>query len=177
MKQRLTVNENIKLRRAIDEDAYEYFKIPFNKELLKMYGSSISPSTEKSLDKAKLLVAEINANPYEWAIEYKGKFIGQVRLTIDDENNKGKFAIGIFNPKYWNKGIGTNVTNTILSFSFFELKLHRIYLKVLAYNKRAIKAYKNVGFKVEGEEREGAYINGKYETDIHMGILKSEYHK
>lgn len=46
---------------------------------------------------------------------------------------------------------------------------------MLAYNKRAIKSYENVGFKIEGEEREGACINGKYETDIHMGILKSEY--
>ena len=46
---------------------------------------------------------------------------------------------------------------------------------MLAYNKRAIKSYEKVGFTIEGEEREGAYINGRYETDIHMGILKSEF--
>ncbi|MDW4280211.1 GNAT family protein [Staphylococcus saprophyticus] len=175
MKEIILADESIKLRDAFDKDAKEYLKIPFNKELLKMYGSSMSPSTEKKLDKAKLLVSEINSTPYEWAIEYEGKFIGQVRLTIDNENNKAKFAIGIFNPQYWNKGIGTKVSNTILNFGFYELELHRIYLKVLAYNKRAIKSYENVGFKIEGEEREGAFINGKYETDIHMSILKSEY--
>ncbi|MBF0812830.1 GNAT family N-acetyltransferase [Staphylococcus saprophyticus] len=175
MKQSLTVNENIKLRDSIDEDTYEYLKIPFNKELMKMYGTEINKNEAKSLDKAKSLIDEINSNPYEWAIEYKGKFIGQVRLTIDNKNNKAKFAIGIFNSQYWNKGIGTNVTNKILNFGFSELKLHRIYLKVLSYNKRAIKSYENAGFKIEGEEREGAYINGKYETDIHMGILNNEY--
>ncbi|MEQ7789905.1 GNAT family N-acetyltransferase [Staphylococcus nepalensis] len=175
MKQTIFVNDNIKLRDALDGDAKEYVEIPFDEELLKMYGSEMNVNKEKSLDKAKLLVNEIKTNPYEWAVEYEGKFIGQVRLTIDDENHKAKFAIGIFNPKYWNKGIGTKVSNAILNFGFSELKLHRIYLKVLAYNKRAIKSYENVGFKVEGEEREGAYINGKYETDIHMGILKSEY--
>ncbi|WP_210136803.1 GNAT family protein [Staphylococcus sp. GDH8C109P] len=175
MKDTMIVDESIKLRDAFDNDAKEYFKIPFNKELLEMYGSNMNPNREKSLDKARLLVNEIKTNPYEWVIEYNGKFIGQVRLTFDDENNKAKFAIGIFNPQYWNKGIGTKVSNAILNFGFSELKLHRIYLKVLAYNKRAIKSYENVGFKIEGEEREGAYINGKYETDIHMGILKSEY--
>lgn len=175
MKQTMLVDESIKLRDALDDDAKEYLKIPFNKELLEMYGSNLDPNTEKSIDKAQLLVYGIKADPYEWAIEYEGKFIGQVRLTRDDENNKAKFAIGIFNPAYWNKGIGTKVSNAILDFGFSELKLHRIYLKVLAYNHRAIKSYENVGFKIEGEEREGAYIKGKYETDIHMGILNSEY--
>lgn len=175
MKQTIIVNDKINLRDAVDKDAKEYVEIPFDEELLKMYGTEMNINKAKSLDKAMLLVNEIKTNPYEWAIEYEGKFIGQVRLNIDNENHKAKFAIGIFNPKYWDKGIGTKVSNAILNFGFSELKLHRIYLKVLAYNKRAIKSYENVGFKVEGEEREGAYINGKYETDIHMGILKSEY--
>ncbi len=175
MKQTIIVNKYLKLRDAIDEDIYDYIKIPFNKELLKMYGSEMDPNKEKSLDKVQLLVNEIKEAPYEWIIEYKDEFIGQVRLTLDCENNKAKFAIGISNPEYWNKGIGTNVTKAILNFGFSELNLHKIYLKVLAYNKRAIKSYENVGFTIEGEERESAYINGRYETDIHMGILKSEF--
>ncbi|MGE7364838.1 GNAT family N-acetyltransferase [Staphylococcus ureilyticus] len=175
MKQTIIVNDKIKLRDAVDKDAKEYVEIPFDEELLKMYGSEMNVNKRKSLDNSMLLVKEIKDNPYEWVIEYDGKFIGQVRLTVDDENHKAKFAIGIFNPKYWNKGIGTKVSYAILNFGFSGLKLHRIYLKVLSYNKRAIKSYENAGFKIEGEEREGAYINGKYETDIHMGILNSEY--
>lgn len=31
------------------------------------------------------------------------------------------------------------------------------------------------GFVEEGRDRMGSYINGKYCTDIYMGILKSEY--
>lgn len=37
MKQTIIVNKYLKLRDAIDEDIYDYIKIPFNKELLKMY--------------------------------------------------------------------------------------------------------------------------------------------
>ncbi|MDW4419348.1 N-acetyltransferase, partial [Staphylococcus saprophyticus] len=102
MKQTIFVNDNIKLRDASDGDAKEYIEIPFDEELLKMYGSEMSVNKEKSLDKAMSLVNEIKGNPYEWAIEYEEKFIGQVRLTIDNENNKAKFTIGIFNPQYWN---------------------------------------------------------------------------
>ena len=87
----------------LDDDAKKYLKIPFDEELLKMYGSEMNVNKGKSLDKARLLVYEIKAGLYEWAIEYEGNFIGQARLIIDNENNKAKFAIGIFKPQFWNK--------------------------------------------------------------------------
>ncbi|MDW4318981.1 hypothetical protein QI119_05045 [Staphylococcus saprophyticus] len=65
MKQTIIVNKYLKLRDAIDEDIYDYIKIPFNKELLKMYGSEMDPNKEKSLDKVQLLVNEIKEAPYE----------------------------------------------------------------------------------------------------------------
>ncbi len=36
MKEKMIVDEGIKLRDAFDDDAKEYLKIPFNKELLEM---------------------------------------------------------------------------------------------------------------------------------------------
>lgn len=35
--------------------------------------------------------------------------------------------------------------------------------------------YEKCGFIIEGPEREGALIEGKYETDIMMSILENEY--
>ncbi|MGI2328480.1 GNAT family N-acetyltransferase [Planococcus sp. YIM B11945] len=48
-------------------------------------------------------------------------------------------------------------------------------LRVLEFNQRAIKCYEKCGFVQEGVEREGALIEGKYETDIFMSILDREY--
>jgi RimJ/RimL family protein N-acetyltransferase len=45
----------------------------------------------------------------------------------------------------------------------------------LEYNRRAIRCYEKCGFIKEGLDREGALIEGQYETDIYMGILKNEY--
>ncbi|PTE89744.1 GNAT family N-acetyltransferase, partial [Staphylococcus equorum] len=43
------------------------------------------------------------------------------------------------------------------------------------YNYRAIKSYKNAGFIIEGSDREGSFINGNYETDLYMSILRNEF--
>jgi RimJ/RimL family protein N-acetyltransferase len=46
---------------------------------------------------------------------------------------------------------------------------------VLAYNKRAIRAYEKCGFIVEGRERETAYVNGSWHDDIMMGLLDRDF--
>ncbi|MBG9209508.1 GNAT family protein [Mammaliicoccus sciuri] len=172
---KIYINQDLILRNAETKDIDDYLSVPFNKELLMMYGSTMDYRTSKSKEKAALLIKEIQNEPYEWAIVYQDKFIGQVRLVIDDINNKAKFAIGIFNPECWSMGIGTKVSAAVVNYGFEYLKLHKIYLRVLKYNARAIKAYEKVGFIIEGEERDSAFIKGEYYNDIHMGILKSEF--
>lgn len=56
MKEPILVDERIKLRDALDDDAKEYLKIPFDEELLKMYGSEMNVNKGKSLDNSMLLV-------------------------------------------------------------------------------------------------------------------------
>lgn len=171
----ISVTENVLLRDAKISDIDDYLKVQFDKELLKMYGSTLDYRTEKSREKAKLMIEEIRNNPLEWVIDYDGNFIGQVNLKVEKEDNKARFAIGIFNPNYWNKSIGTNVTKSILKYGFTTLNLNKIYLRVLDYNERAINSYKKSGFIEEGRDRKGALINNQYHTDIYMGILKAEF--
>jgi [ribosomal protein S5]-alanine N-acetyltransferase len=64
--------------------------------------------------------------------------------TIDRNNRCARYAIGIFNPANWNRGFGTEATRLVLRFAFEELNLHRLDLRVLAFNERAIGCYKNV---------------------------------
>jgi RimJ/RimL family protein N-acetyltransferase len=55
------------------------------------------------------------------------------------------------------------------------LKLHKIDLRVLEYNKQAIASYKNNGFVQEGILRENAFINNAWHNDIIMSILHHEF--
>jgi RimJ/RimL family protein N-acetyltransferase len=36
--------------------------------------------------------------------------------------------------------------------------------------------YRRAGFVVEWTERDGAWINGRWESDVWMSILEEEYH-
>jgi ribosomal-protein-alanine N-acetyltransferase len=98
------------------------------------------------------------------------------RLTVNQLDNRARYAVGLFDPTVWSKGLGTEITQLVLRYSFEELELHRVDLRVLQYNKRAIKCYEKCGFIQEGIEREGALIEGKYETDVFMSILDREFH-
>ncbi|MFD1636745.1 GNAT family N-acetyltransferase [Evansella tamaricis] len=164
------------LRKPKDSDIMDYLDVDVSQELVKMYGGNTKNIAPKTLDKAKKFIQAIKENQLEWCIEYEGKMIGQARLTVSEMDNRARYAIGLFNPSVWGKGIGTEVTQLVLNYAFEELRLHRVDLRVLDYNKRAIKCYEKCGFIQEGVEREGALIEGKYETDIMMSILNREFY-
>jgi ribosomal-protein-alanine N-acetyltransferase len=53
--------------------------------------------------------------------------------------------------------------------------LHRVDLRVLAFNRRAIACYTKRSFVIERAEREAAWIGGEWHSDVMMSILIQEY--
>ena len=130
-----------------------------------------------------LTVAEVEAwydqlsqQHHHWVIETDGRCIGTARLhTVEEENRRARFAIGIFGPEFWGRGLGTEATRLVLAYAFEVLSLHRVDLRVLTFNERAIACYERCGFRREGIEREGAWIGGQWQSDMIMSILEQEY--
>ena len=111
-----------------------------------------------------------------WIIDVNNHCIGSAGFHhISVEDNSATYRIGIFDPDYHSKGIGTEVTRLLLKYGFETMKWHRIDLKVLDYNLRGIYCYEKCGFKKDGILRENAFIEGKYYSDIVMSILDYEY--
>ena len=120
--------------------------------------------------------AEALRTPHQWIIETMGRAIGHARLhSFDAPNRRARYAIGIFDATCWSQGLGTEATRLVLAYAFEVLHLHRVDLRVLAFNERAIRAYEKAGFVREGVEREGAWIAGRWESDVWMSILEQEY--
>lgn len=94
---------------------------------------------------------------------------------VDPENRRARYAIGIFGPTFWGRGLGTEASRLVLAYAFEVLLLHRVELRVLAFNERAIACYERCGFRREGVEREGAWIGGEWQSDVIMSILEQEY--
>jgi len=121
-------------------------------------------------------LAHYSAEPYGWMIVLEGRCIGTARLhPLDEANRRARYAIGLFDATARSQGYGTEATRLVLRYAFEELCLHRVDLRVLAHNARAIACYAKCGFQREGVEREGAFIADEWQTDVMMSILEHEY--
>ena len=108
--------------------------------------------------------------------EADGRYVGSIRLhRINWEDRNAALAIGIFDRRFWSNGYGSEAIRLLLGYAFETLSLHRVSLRVLEYNLRAIRAYEKCGFVREGVERESALVDGRWYSDVMMAILDSEY--
>lgn len=96
-------------------------------------------------------------------------------MDIDHQNQHAVVRISIFDPTYLGNGYGTEALSLLLEYGFDMLNLNRIGLDVFAFNERAIKAYKKLGFQQEGRIREALFYNGEYHDSIIMGVLRNEF--
>jgi hypothetical protein len=63
----------------------------------------------------------------------------------------------------------------MIDHAFTGLGLHRIALTVFAFNERAIRSYRRVGFVVEGRAREAIWREGQWWDEISMSVLDSDW--
>ena len=167
---------NVKLRPPYADDADALFALGTNAEIAEMYGVNKEDIKPINREGAVRWVQHFADHPYAWVIEINGAFAGTIRLdNVNRQDRRATMAIGIRNPALLGKGFGTEAITLLLSHAFGEIGLHRIGIRVLAYNKRAIRAYEKCGFTVEGRERETAYVNGSWHDDIMMGLLDREF--
>ncbi len=167
---------NVRLRPPFEDDADVRFSLGTNAEIAEMYGldkDDIKPMTREGAVRWVQWLAE---RPHAWVIEINGAFASEIRLdNVNAQDRRATMAIGIGNPALLGKGFGTEAIDLLLRHAFEDIGLHRIGIRVLAYNRRAIRAYEKCGFVIEGRERETAYVNGSWHDDIMMGLLDREF--
>jgi RimJ/RimL family protein N-acetyltransferase len=112
---------------------------------------------------------------YEWAIEHQGHCIGSARLAVDRDQHRATYAVGLFVAGLRGRGLGQEVTRLVLEWGFDVLGVHRIELRVLATNRRAIDCYLACGFREEGVRREAELYPDGWKDFLLMGVLQSEY--
>ena len=104
--------------------------------------------------------------------------IGNVGLhRIDLINSHAEIGILIGEKQYWNKGYGTEAMILALDYAFNVIGLHKVYLRVMEFNKRGIRCYEKVGFKIIGRLREHINRCGRYWDLLLMDILREEFNK
>ncbi len=92
-------------------------------------------------------------------------------LNIDRTHNKAEYGVLIGETDARGKGYGTKIAKLMLKFGFEDLGLHRIYLRALEGNDRAIRSYENAGFKKEGLLADDVLIDGEYVNVVWMAAI------
>lgn len=172
------IGERTLLRAPRSSDLEERRAVGRHSAFVRLVGGDEATVTPMTDADAERWYARLCAEPYEWIIEAEGQVIGTVRLRLhDDANRRARFSIGIFDPTWWGRGIGTEATRLVLGYAFEVLRLHRVDLRVLTDNHRAIAVYEKCGFVREGVERETVYASGEWRSDLIMSILEAEYRR
>lgn len=166
----------VRLRPPRPQDAAARLKLGNTPEIHHMFGAD--PENVPKITKAhseKWLYAQ-EVEPLAWVIEHKRRMIGALRLhSLDTHDRRASLAIGILDPKLLGKGLGTRAIKLVLTHAFGALALHRVSVRVLAYNTRGIAAYRKVGFVEEGRERQAARVGDTWHDDVIMGVLAPDF--
>jgi RimJ/RimL family protein N-acetyltransferase len=170
--------EKVRLRALEKSDIDHAMKWINDTEVTRFVGSGMFPVSRHAEE--RWIENALEGKPGEklFVIEEKtdGTYLGGCSLfRIDDRSRNAELGIIIGNKDYWGKGYGEDAIRVLLRLAFGRMNMHRIYLRVMDYNKRGIRCYEKVGFVHEGAEREQHYFEGKYHDMLRMGILRSEF--
>ncbi|NJM81974.1 MAG: GNAT family N-acetyltransferase [Tabrizicola sp.] len=164
------------LRDPVEDDAAVHASYPPEAEIVRMYGGMVEHAPMRSLERSREWVAWLKNHPFGKIVEADGRPVGEVRLhSLAPEDRKARLAIGLFSTEFLGKGIGRIAISMTLDHAFGAMGLHRVDLRVLSFNTRAIRCYMACGFVHEGTEREAALIGGEWHDDWIMGILSREH--
>lgn len=165
----------IYLRPITEEDTEKIVTWRNNPEIKKFFISQADFTTEGHLRWLHQVVEPGHACQLIICDKANDMPLGSVYIRdIDHEQHKGEYGIFIGEEAARGRGIGTQAARLAIEYGFHKLGLHRIYLRALAGNDRAIRSYEKAGFKQEGYLKDDAYINGKYVDIVWMAIVNEE---
>ncbi len=94
-------------------------------------------------------------------------FLNNIRW-VDRTCNLG---IVIGEIKYQGSGIGKEVMDLLISYTFKSLNLRKITLEVRSDHEAAVKLYEKLGFKQEGILREHYFVEGQYHDTLILSLF------
>ncbi len=169
--------ERVTLRPPRPEDVNDRLRYGRDAEFILMCGGDPHHTPPLTRAVAEQWYSDLCAEPLAWVLEVDGRCIGVARLREQPADRRARYAIGIHDPSTWNLGLGTEATRLVLRYAFTSLGLHRVDLRVLDINHRAVACYRKCGFVVEGVERDGALVAGRWQSDVMMSILEDEWRR
>jgi diamine N-acetyltransferase len=167
----------IHLRKVTENDVDTYHKWRSNHKVMENTSLKLDVYTLEETEKFIQMITN-SGDSKSYIIQHRenDEPIGIVSLiNIDLKNRNAECIIDIGNEDYWGMGYGTEAMKLLLEYCFLELNLHKVYLRVISFNERAINLYERLGFEKEGEQKEQLFRNGNWHGIILMSVFQKSY--
>lgn len=128
------------------------------------------------------VVALAQARPrtaYHLAIVFPptGTVIGDGGLDIRNQRFRSGELSYIIHPDYWKRGFATEVAQTLLTFGFTSLNLHRISATCDPRNLASERVMQKLGMRYEGRMRENMLIRDGWRDSLLYSLLEHEWRR
>ncbi|MFF7454455.1 GNAT family N-acetyltransferase [Kitasatospora sp. NPDC008115] len=100
--------------------------------------------------------------------------VGVATLLPDPAVRTAEYVV-MLAPEARGRGLGTAATRLVLDYAFHVTNLRMVWLKVLAPNRPAVRAYEKAGFRTVGALRDAGYWLGKVCDEVVMDALAAEF--
>jgi RimJ/RimL family protein N-acetyltransferase len=121
--------------------------------------------------------SQMRADSVEFAVILlaTGQLVGFSGLFDISRAMTATLFVGIGERDLWNKGLGTEATRLVCEYGFFFRNLYSIRVEVNGYNRRAIRLYERLGFKLIGRVRGVIMLNGDRYDQVLLDLLRDEF--
>ena len=165
---------SLELRAATDDDEAVLYRLAADLATWE----EVTPAPPKPLTLAAFRKARAERDDersVEFVIAVAGVAVGRCTLFNEDPLARhAEVGIGLVSEAR-GQGHGTAALRLLVEFGFTRRNLRRLCLEVTASNVGAIASYRKVGFVEEGRDREHNWVRGRYEDNVRMGLLRSEW--
>jgi RimJ/RimL family protein N-acetyltransferase len=173
----MATSPSVTLRARTEADLDVLFQIAADLDTWEERNPSVpAPMTRGAFD-ARLAQADAGSSSknVRFVIDVDGAAVGSVSLfEFDELARHAEVGIAVA-AEARGKGIGTAAIAQIVEFAFVRCNLRRLHLQAIASNLPAIRAYERAGFVTEGRQREHAWVRGRYEDIVIMGVMRSDW--
>ncbi|MCV9926106.1 GNAT family N-acetyltransferase [Flavobacterium sp. LS1R49] len=164
----------IKLEKFDNTDFEKLITWVDNEEMLVQFSGPIFkfPLTTEQLEN---YVKEENRIPFK-VIDTKSKeVIGHAEIYQSEDNLAKLCRILIGEEKYRGKGIGEEIVNLLVHYSFEKLNVEQVELNVYDWNKQAIRCYEKSGFTINPDKLSEIIVQKNIWISINMTVNKTNW--
>lgn len=103
-----------------------------------------------------------------------GDVIGNLSFKGSDAHSKAEIGY-IIGKRWWGNGYATEALTLAIQWGFEKTILRRMYAYCFSWNDASVRVLEKAGFQREGLLRENFYANGTFESEIVMGLTRTDW--